>query len=204
MANIHYNSITNEALEALSAWTIAFKAWKTTRKNRDNEIDALGAEADEDSIAIIRENYKGDIKADRAKMRKAAKYIPDGLYAAYVVAVDKMDVTATGHAVSGNKSYETKKGLSALVKEFLDNIGVKGGSAPKIAALASAIIMSIGTGNDDENFIKAVGESRFNEKFVRAFLKAGLLTYKGFVEAEDGTITRAPKAEKAETEKAVA
>lgn len=218
MSNIiKFATINPYSLQCLSDWNVAMSAleslrntWKAADDALDNELSDVrsGERVMDDAeklaeierllneIDALEKKYKQDCRPYNEKKRVALKLISDQMYAAYMVAVSRVSIKATGsvtiHRGKKDVTYTCVHSFAKQTEIFLRTLGIEGGSELKVDALAEGIASMVGARAGkilDGEYIKGKSETTFKDMFLRAFIQFAFVNEKAFDVNENHTIT---------------
>ena len=220
---VNFGTINAETMEKLSGFSVAREVLKDLRASYNADMDVLkdelaaikdkrqkaisdGMTADEAISAFSIENINARINARTEKFKaacephnkakkEACSMVPDSIYHAYALSMEKGDCGATGKLIikKGKKEeeYTVEKSFKMYIVDFLEEIGCKSDNATAIRKFAD--VMKTWTGgmikSENEDYLKLKSATQFKELFVRAFLqytinKKGIIT-----KNEDNTLS---------------
>lgn len=222
---INFGTINEKSMAELSAYHVAYLQLKSLRAKYKEDMDKLVTK--EEKIIANRKNdieagipaeeaiekwsleevysdkrkleyqYKKDCEPHNKNKKEAIKLLDDNLYFAYVLSMQKGDLSAKGTLTIQKKKkseeYKIEKSFKGIICDFLDTIGCR--NQDNATALDKfAQTMSIRTAgmvrcNKGEDYIKVKSASQFKEIFMLAFLQYTIIEKGVITVNEDGSLS---------------
>lgn len=222
---INFGAINAESMKKLSTYHVAYLELKNLRESHKAEMDKL--EIEENKILENRKNdmeagiprdeaiskwsiedvhakmrkaeiqYKKDCEPHNKNKKEALGLFPDDLYFAYVLSMQKGDLSAKGTLTIQKKKtseeHKLDKSFKTIIADFLDTIGCKNQdndtALGKFAQIMSVRTAGMVRNSKGEDYIKVKSASQFKELFMLAFLQYTIIDKGVITVNNDGTLS---------------
>ena len=203
----------NVALYTISDLRAEYKADKEVIENKlDNLKEARQKALDEgmaqdeaikkydilplmQELAAREEKFKADVKPYNESIKALQKDIPDDLYIAYLVSVDKGTTESKGKVKVGKKVVELDLSFKGMVYDFLTKIGA--GNTDNDTALnkyANELVVKVGglrkSTKLENGYVQAKKKAEYKDLFIRAILQTLVIDKRVLTMAEDYTLSK--------------
>lgn len=222
---INFGTINAESIETLSRFHVAHVELRKLNEWKKSEIEKVQKGIEEVKEArkkdmesgisadvaisnhsledwLIKQNnilseYDEKSKPHKDAQKEALKMLPDNLYYAYVLAMRKGDLSASGTLTTkkGKNSVEIKveKSLKNYIKDFSETIGCANTdndtAMSKFAQTMSVRVSGNRVVNKGEAFVSEKSASQFNKLFMYNFLQYVIIEKGVVVINEDNTLS---------------
>ena len=222
---INFGTINAEAMETLSAFHVAHVELRKLAESKKAEIEKVEKQIEEikearqkdiDSgisvdVAIsnhsmesvlaerarIEAQYEKDTKPHKDAQKEALKLLPNSLYYAYVLAMKKGDLSASGKLTIKKGKNDTditvEKSIKGYIKDFATSIGCSNTendkAMDKFAQTMSVRVSGNRIISKGEEYVGEKSASQFNKLFMYNFLQYVIIEKGVVVINEDNTLS---------------
>lgn len=222
---INFGTIKEESINTLSAFHVAHVELRKLAEAKKEAIEKINAQIEEikearqkdidSGIAVdvaisnhslesvfaersrIETQYDNDTKPHKDAQKEALKLLPDSLYNAYVLAMRKGDLSASGKLTvkRGKKEEEltVEKSLKCYIKDFAETIGCANTenetAMNKFAQTMSVRVSGNRVVNKGDDYVSEKSASQFKKLFMYNFLQYVIIEKGVVVVNEDNTLS---------------